>query len=149
MGRQWCDDGGGVAAATSPGAVSGDDLADGSMPDDAWLAALFAEGEALFGERDRQRAPGASVELERWPVEALSGAPGAELAWVVEGYTGPGAAAEAGSALLGGLSDDLLGELAGACARLQSWAAGVQALVVGERAAREASPLAHNSLVGQ
>ncbi|MFJ3408336.1 HNH endonuclease [Promicromonospora sp. NPDC090134] len=131
-----------------------DDLADGftpddAWPDDAWLAALFAEGEALFGERDRQCAPGAPVELERWPVEALAGTPGAELAWVVEGYTGPGAAAEAGSTPLAALSDDLLGELVGACARLQSWAAGVQARAVGERVACESSPLAHDSLVGQ
>ncbi|MFI2364349.1 HNH endonuclease [Promicromonospora sp. NPDC019610] len=134
------------------------------MPDDTWLAALFAEGEALFGERDRLRASGAPVEPERWPVEALAGAPGAELAWVVAEYTGLGTAlgvgqaamaaggpvvAEAGSAPLDALSDDLLGELVVACNRLQSWAAGVQARVVGELAARETSPLAHSSLVGQ
>lgn len=50
---------------------------------------------------------------------------------------------------LGELSDDALGELAAACGRLQSWAAGVQARVVAERAARETHPLAHSSLVGQ
>jgi hypothetical protein len=36
-----------------------------------------------------------------------------------------------------------------ACGHLQSWAAGVQARVVAERAARETDPLAHGSLVGQ
>ncbi|MFD6444093.1 hypothetical protein ACFWEJ_03260, partial [Promicromonospora sp. NPDC060204] len=217
-----------------------DDPADGKMPDDAWLAALFAEGDALFGEREPRFAPDvpggpdwfdmapdealSHGPVALWPVEvlrqALAREPGAELARVVAECTGLDAAtrstagvasrgvagvasrstagvgsrgtagvgsrgvagvasrstagvasrgaadaaraagpaavaadghvvAEAGSAPFAALSDDLLGQLAGACARLQSWAAGVQALVVGERAAREASPLAHNSLVGQ
>ncbi|MEV0890557.1 HNH endonuclease [Promicromonospora sp. NPDC050262] len=169
-----------------------DDLADGKMPDDAWLAALFAEGDALFGECEPGRAPDVpagpdwfdrapDVSLSHgpvavWPVEvlreALAGPPGAELAHVVAEYTGLGtapcggtgaelaggppaesaagsAAAEAGSARLGALSDDALADLVAACVRLQSWAAGVQARVVGERAARETSPLAHDSLVGQ
>ncbi|MFD7307131.1 HNH endonuclease [Promicromonospora sp. NPDC059942] len=226
-----------------------DDPADGKMPDDAWLAALFAEGDALFGEREPRFAPDVPVgpdwfdmapdealshgPVALWPVEvlrqALAREPGAELARVVAECTGLDAAtrstavaasrgaagvasrstagvgsrgvagvasrgvagaasrgvagvasrstagvasrstagvasrgaadaapaadghvvAEAGSAPFAALSDDLLGELMAACGRLQSWAAGVQALVVGERAARETSPLAHNSLVGQ
>lgn len=210
-----------VEPAWSEPAWSADDPAAGTMPDDAWLAQLFAEGEALFGERDAQHGlsalsgststststsgsvsgserfdemvPGGVPAHERpdgprydgrgaapvalWPVEALrealAGAPGGELAWVVAEYTGVGSAPRAaagtglavgpaaglaavadgepaeGSAVLAALSDDVLGELVGACARLQSWAAGVQAQAVAERAARETSPLAHDSLVGQ
>ncbi|WP_232216017.1 HNH endonuclease signature motif containing protein [Promicromonospora sukumoe] len=147
----------------------------GTMPDDAWLAALYAECEALFGDDDGRHGLDAPPEpewceavpgglsdsaadlgpVELWPVEvlreALTEAPGAELARVVAEYTGLGgsAAVEDGAAPLAALSDDMLGELVGACARLQSWAAGVQAHAVAERASRESSPLAHNSLVGQ
>ncbi|MFI2364745.1 HNH endonuclease [Promicromonospora sp. NPDC019610] len=217
-----------------------DDPAAGTMPDDAWLAGLFAEGDALFGDGGHRRVPdipdgrdsygrasdglasdgwvpdgwvpdgwvsGSAASGGRaalWPDEslrrALGGAPGAELAWVVAASTGIGAASSdgedggsagalpAGCAAIGDgsgrlvglsgdvlaeqpgdasaeqpgdasaeqpgdalaeLSDDALADLMSACARLQSWAAGVQALAVAERAARETSPLAHSSLVGQ
>ncbi|WP_020015510.1 HNH endonuclease signature motif containing protein [Promicromonospora sukumoe] len=169
---------------------------DGTMPDDAWLAALFAECEALFGDDDGRHGldvppepewcgavsggrPESAADfgpVELWPVEvlreALAEAPGAELARVVSEVTGLGAGSHGGAghafaeepdvegspgsgavavvpAPLAALSDDMLGDLVGACARLQSWAAGVQAHVVAERAGRESSPLAHNSLVGQ
>ncbi|MFE7507276.1 HNH endonuclease, partial [Promicromonospora sp. NPDC057488] len=162
---------------------------DGTMPDDAWLAALFAECEALFGDDDGRHGLDVPPEPEwcgtvsgglrdsaadfgpvaLWPdevlQEALTEAPGAELARVVAEFTGLGAAShgDAGAALaeepdvegglrsvavadgparLTALSDDMLGELAAACSRLQSWAAGVQAHVVAERAGRETSPLA-------
>ncbi|MFI2489011.1 HNH endonuclease [Promicromonospora kroppenstedtii] len=192
MGRQWSDGGGGSVPV-----VREDPFVDGTMPDDAWLAAFFAECEALFGDDDGRQGLDAPPEPEwcdavagglsgsvaefgpvgLWPEEvlrgALSEAPGAELARVVGEVTGLGAgslggadsalagepgagsgpglttASEDGAGLLAGLSDDMLGDLAGACARLQSWAAGVQAVVVAERAGRESSPLAHNSLVGQ
>ncbi|MFJ3404848.1 HNH endonuclease [Promicromonospora sp. NPDC090134] len=177
---------------TTVSVVRADDPTYGKMPDDAWLAALFAEGDALFGARDERCTLGVPAVPDRfdmapddalthgavalWPVEvlreALAGAPGVELAHVVAEYTGLGAAPrraagvartvgsavaaaggrpvpEAGSDPLAALSDDLLGELVGACARLQSWAAGVQARAVGERVACESSPLAHDSLVGQ
>jgi hypothetical protein len=202
MGKQWSDGGeGSVPAAflvdggTVRAAVREDPFVDGTMPDDAWLAALFAECEARFGDQDRRyeldappgpewcdtvpvSPPDALASygpVALWPVEvlqeALAGAPGAELARVVAEYTGLGAAPRGGagpvlvgesvgsdpeaaavedrSAPLAALSDDMLGDLAAACARLQSWAAGVQALAVAERAGRESSPLAHNSLVGQ
>ncbi|MFI2485992.1 HNH endonuclease, partial [Promicromonospora kroppenstedtii] len=80
---------------------------DGTMPDDAWLAAFFAECEALFGDDDGRHGldvppepgwcdavsggvSGSAAEfgpVGLWPVEvlqeALAGAPGAELARVV------------------------------------------------------------------
>ncbi|MFI8523430.1 HNH endonuclease [Promicromonospora sukumoe] len=88
-----------------------------------------------------------AVPVPAWPVDqlraALTGAVGAELARVVGEITDP----ETG--LLPDLSDDTLGDLVVACGRLQSWAAGLQALTVGERASRETSPLAHSSLVAQ
>ncbi|MFD7306826.1 HNH endonuclease [Promicromonospora sp. NPDC059942] len=88
-----------------------------------------------------------SVASSAWSVDrlraALAGTVGAELARVVEEVTDP----EAG--LLPDLPDDALGDLVVACGRLQSWAAGLQARVVGERASRETSPLAHSSLVAQ
>ncbi|MFE7509155.1 HNH endonuclease, partial [Promicromonospora sp. NPDC057488] len=162
---------------------------DGSMPDDAWLATLFAECEAWFGEYEGRHGLEVPPEPEwcetayggrldtaagfgpvvLWPEEvlreALAEAPGAELARVVAEYTGLGAASAGGagaalaeepdvegglrsvavadgSAPLTALSDDMLGDLAAACSRLQSWAAGVQAHVVAERAGRETSPLA-------
>lgn len=82
-----------------------------------------------------------------WPAgrlrAALTSAVGAELARVVAEVTEPGAE------LLADLPDDALGDLVVACGRLQSWAAGLQARTVGERARRETSPLAHRSLVAQ
>ncbi|WP_242504468.1 DUF222 domain-containing protein [Promicromonospora panici] len=87
------------------------------------------------------------VPIVLWPAEtlqtALRGVPGVQLARVVAEVTDP----ETG--LLADLSDDALGDLVVASGRLQSWAAGVQARVVAERATRESHPLAHNSLVGQ
>jgi len=88
------------------------------------------------------------IPVALWSETALrdalaSGVPGVGLARVVAEATGPDAE------LLGGLSDDALGDLVVACGRLRSWAAGVQARVVAERAARETHPLAHSSLVGQ
>ncbi|MFE7506235.1 HNH endonuclease [Promicromonospora sp. NPDC057488] len=171
----FLDDGrpAGVAGAV----VREDPFVDGTMPDDAWLEALFAECEALFGDDDGRHgmevppepgsrdavccglseSPADFGPVALWPAEvlreALAEAPGAELARVVSEVTGLGAGlttpTEDGSGSLAALSDDILGDLAAACARLQSWAAGVQAHVVAERASRESSPLAHNSLVGQ
>jgi hypothetical protein len=87
------------------------------------------------------------VPVVLWPVDllrqALSGAPGAQLARVVAD------AVDVDAGLLADLPDDALGDLSVACGRMQSWAAGVQARVVAERASRESSPLAHASLVGQ
>lgn len=60
-----------------------------------------------------------------------------------------GGAGGLGFSVLADLSDEALADVVVACARLQSWVAGVQARVVAERAARESHPLAHNSLVGQ
>ncbi|WP_084800603.1 HNH endonuclease, partial [Promicromonospora kroppenstedtii] len=194
MGRRWSDGEGSVPCVPS---VREDPFVDGAMPDDAWLAAFFAECEALFGDDDGRQgldvppepgwcdavAGGLSGSVAEfgpvvlWPEEvlreALAEAPGAELARVVSEVTGLGAGrlggadsalaggpgagsgpglttvSEDGSGPLAGLSDDMLGDLASACARLQSWAAGVQAVAVAERAGRETSPLAHASLVGQ
>ncbi|MFJ3406616.1 HNH endonuclease [Promicromonospora sp. NPDC090134] len=88
-----------------------------------------------------------AVPVSAWPVDrlraALTGAVGAELARVVAEATDPDAG------LLSDLPDDALGDLVVACGRLQSWAAGLQARTVGERAGRETSPLAHSSLVAQ
>ncbi|MFI2365080.1 HNH endonuclease [Promicromonospora sp. NPDC019610] len=104
--------------------------------------------EQVVGEGLPAWSPDAvSVESSAWSVDriraALTGAVGAELARVVDELTGP----EAG--LLSDLPDDTLGDLVVACGRLQSWAAGLQARTVGERASRETSPLAHSSLVAQ
>ena len=119
--------------------------------------------------------PPDAVPVFLWPQEtlqqALTGAPGPWLARVVAeaidlaghldpGHLDPGrldggrdlhadADLDAGAGVLGGLSDDTLGDLMVACGRLQSWAAGIQARVVAERAGRESHPLAHSSLVGQ
>jgi hypothetical protein len=121
--------------------------------------------------------PPDALPVVLWPEdllrEALSGAPGVRLARVVAeaidldgnldgGLVGGldrnvdggvpvagGSGAAAGADALRCLSDDALGDLVAACGRLQSWAAGVQARVVAERAGRETHPLAHNSLVGQ
>ncbi|PUB27059.1 uncharacterized protein DUF222 [Promicromonospora sp. AC04] len=95
------------------------------------------------------------VPVVLWPVEtlrqALSGMPGAQLARVVAEAVGigPGTGATPDGDLLQDLPDDALGDLMVASGRLQSWAAGLQARIVAERAARESHPLAHNSLVGQ
>ncbi len=88
------------------------------------------------------------IPVALWPETTLRdalalGVPGAGLARVVAETTDPDAG------LLGDLSDDALGDLVVASGRLQSWAAGLQARVVAERAARETNPLAHGSLVGQ
>jgi len=95
--------------------------------------------------------PPSVVPVVLWPVEilqrALSGAPGARLARVVAEATDR--PTELDPDLPAELPDDALADLAAACGRLQSWAAGLQARVVAERAARESNPLAHRSLVGQ
>jgi hypothetical protein len=87
------------------------------------------------------------VPVALWPVDllrqALAAKPGAELARVVA------EASDVDVRLLADLPDDALGDLVVASGRLQSWAAGVQARAVAERAARETNPLAHGSLVGQ
>ncbi|GAA2224878.1 hypothetical protein GCM10010413_18920 [Promicromonospora sukumoe] len=91
--------------------------------------------------------PPDAVPVALWPLEqlrsALNSAYGAGLARVVAEATDPDAE------LLADLPDDVLGDLVVACGRLQSWAAGLQARTVGERAGRETSPLAHSSLVAQ
>ncbi|MGW2090733.1 HNH endonuclease [Promicromonospora sukumoe] len=91
--------------------------------------------------------PPDAVPVALWPMEqlqsALTSAYGAGLARVVAEATDPDAE------LLADLPDDVLGDLVVACGRLQSWAAGLQARTVGERAGRESSPLAHSSLVAQ
>ncbi|MCP2285266.1 protein of unknown function (DUF222) [Promicromonospora umidemergens] len=113
----------------SPHDVAPDDLADAVGPD--W--------------------PPDAVPIALWPVEtlrrALTEAPGAQLARVVAETVDR--ATELDPDRLAELSDDALGDLVTACGRLQSWAAGVQARVVAERAARESHALAHASLVGQ
>ncbi|WP_242504594.1 DUF222 domain-containing protein [Promicromonospora panici] len=87
------------------------------------------------------------VPVVFWPVEllrqALASAPGTRLAQVVADVV------DEDAGLVADLPDDALGDLSVACGRLQSWAAGVQAQVVAERARRETHPLAHSSLVGQ
>ncbi|MFD2795523.1 HNH endonuclease [Promicromonospora vindobonensis] len=116
--------------------------------------------------------PATGVPVMSWPEDvlrhALHDAPGVRLARVIaeaidldntlhgdphggaptEGAAG-GPSGGLHSGALGGLSDDALGDLVTACGRMQSWMAGVQAMVVAERAARESHVLAHNSLVGQ
>ncbi|MEU4362994.1 hypothetical protein AB0F40_13805, partial [Promicromonospora sp. NPDC023987] len=83
--------------------------------------------------------PPSVVPVALWPVEilqqALTGAPGAQLARIVAEATDR--ATEMDPDLLADLPDDALGDLVTACGRLQSWAAGVQARVVAERSARE------------
>jgi hypothetical protein len=109
------------------------------------------QAEAVSEDRGGRDLPPSGVPVSLWPVEvlqrALSGATGAQLARVVAEATDR----ESGPDLdpLADLPDDVLGDLVVACGRLQSWAAGLQARVVAERAARETDPLAHGSLVGQ
>ncbi|MFD2795557.1 hypothetical protein ACFS27_18505 [Promicromonospora vindobonensis] len=106
--------------------------------------------------------PPDSVPVAVWPEdvlqEAVRGVPGARLARVVaeaidvDGNLDHNPGEDPGlpgSSVLGELSDDALGDLVTACGRLQSWAAGLQAQVVAERATRESHALAHNSLVAQ
>ncbi|MFC8800503.1 HNH endonuclease [Promicromonospora sp. NPDC057138] len=110
--------------------------------------------------------PPDAVPVFLWPQEilrqALRDVPGPRLARVVAeaidlaGDLDPdpdhgvvAGSGVSGSGVLADLSDDTLGDVMVACGRLQSWAAGVQARVVAERAGRESHPLAHNSLVGQ
>ncbi|MCP2281812.1 hypothetical protein APR04_000707, partial [Promicromonospora umidemergens] len=129
------------------------------MPDGAAPGDLPAELETdLAGGPPPDFEPSAGpdwppsvVPVILWPVEvlqqALTGAPGAQLARIVAEATDR--ATEMDPDLLADLPDDALGDLVTACGRLQSWAAGVQARVVAERAARESHALAHASLVGQ
>ncbi len=120
-------------------------LIDGAVQ--AWEPGVPGEPEVPAWLDSMPDWPPDGVPVPFWPVEtlrqALSGVPGAQLARVVAETLDPDAA------LLADLPDDALGDLMTACGRLQSWAAGVQARVVAERAARETNPLAHNSLIGQ
>src|SRR5690606_16018614 len=105
--------------------------------------------------------PPSDLPVVLWPAPflraALAGTRGAALARLVadavdlEGHALGGAveADGAGAGTLPDLPDDALADLVVACGRVQSWAAGVQARVVAERAARESHPLAHSSLVAQ
>lgn len=108
---------------------------------------VFAELVRLDELEDRPDWPSEAVPVALWPVEhlhaALTSAIGIKLAHVVAEATDPDAE------LLAELPDDALGDLMIACGRLQSWAAGLQARTVAERASRETSPLAHSSLVAQ
>ncbi|WP_129785110.1 DUF222 domain-containing protein [Promicromonospora panici] len=154
-----------------------DDLAGSLLDDPAVDHQARGEGPwagAVSGP-DEMPEPGPewppdAVPVFLWPEEtlrqALTGAPGPWLARVVAeaidlagnlapDHLGHPAAPDdlgsdgLGSGVLDGMSDDALGDLMVACGRLQSWAAGIQARVVAERAARESHPLAHSSLVGQ
>jgi hypothetical protein len=161
----------------SPGGPFQDPLFDSAWLDDAWFRnAMWAEEPDPSGGPDSGPGggldrPPAGVPVVLWPEtvlrQALRGAPGAELARVVaeaidldgnlvdtlgrgpDDDGGGDRACDGGPGALGDLSDDALGDLVTAAGRLQSWTAGMQALVVAERAARETHPLAHNSLVGQ
>lgn len=121
--------------------------------------------------------PPADLPVVLWPTAmlrtALAGRPGVGLARVVseaidldgdlgnrpdrDGNGGELGGAHGGDDLRGDhggdvlseLSGEVLGDLAIACGRLQAWAAGVQARVVAERAARDSHPLAHSSVVAQ
>ncbi|MFE7503933.1 HNH endonuclease [Promicromonospora sp. NPDC057488] len=108
---------------------------------------VFAELVRLDELEDRPVWPSDAVPVALWPVEhlraALTRAIGIRLAQVVAEATDPNAE------LLAELPDDALGDLVIACGRLQSWAAGLQARAVAERASRETGPLAHSSLVAQ
>lgn len=108
---------------------------------------VFAELVRLDELEDRPVWPSDAVPVALWPVDqlraALTSAIGIRLARVVGEATDPDAE------LLAELPDDALGDLVIACGRLQSWAAGLQARTVAERASRETSPLAHSSLVAQ
>ncbi|MFD2024534.1 HNH endonuclease signature motif containing protein [Promicromonospora aerolata] len=126
------------------------DRADERLGGAPWDGAPLDDGGVGLrppGEPPGPEWPPDVVPVVLWPAEllreALSGAPGLQLARVVAEVADPDAD------MLGDLPDDVLGELVIACGRLQSWSAGVQARAVGERAARETSPLAHGSLVGQ
>jgi hypothetical protein len=129
---------------------------EGATFDDAWFRDSMRVGQPGPSDAGLDRPP-AGVPVALWPEEilreALTDLPGPGLARVVEeavdlaGNLDLDHGRDVG--VLGGLSDDALGDLAVACGRLQSWAAGVQARVVAERAGRETHPLAHSSLVGQ
>ncbi|WP_423464492.1 HNH endonuclease [Promicromonospora sp. MS192] len=131
-------------------------------------AGLAPGGTADAGLDHGPDLPPDDMPVVLWPTavlrEALARRPGVRLARVVTEAVdldgeldarrgGPGDSSgghpDGGSAVLSDLPDDLLGDLVVACGRLQSWAAGVQAVVVAERAARESHPLAHSSLVAQ
>ncbi|MGI5191300.1 HNH endonuclease signature motif containing protein [Promicromonospora sp. CA-289599] len=142
-------------------------MRDGVMPGGAPVdeAIPFGDWDAFAGPDRLPEMPGwldsmpdwppDTLPVALWPVEALRAAlsdmPGAELARVVAEAVGVGVGASAvpDEDPLEDLPDGALGDLVAACGRLQSWAAGVQARVVAERAARETNPLAHSSLVGQ
>ncbi|GHH78946.1 hypothetical protein GCM10017772_43630 [Promicromonospora soli] len=160
----------------APGGPFQDSSYDSAWLDDAWFrnAMWVEEPDPSVGPDSGPGVgldrPPAGVPVVLWPEtvlrEALRGVPGVGLARVVaeaidldgnlDDAPGGGpddgggdCAGDRGSDVLGDLSDDALGDLVVAAGRLQSWATGMQALVVAERAARETHPLAHNSLVGQ
>ncbi|MFD2795030.1 HNH endonuclease [Promicromonospora vindobonensis] len=140
-------DGGVAGALLDDGACrTPDDTVPGDLPPD-----FPPDLEPGTGPDAGPDWPPSVVPVVLWPVEtlqqALTGAPGAQLARVVaEAMDRP---TDLDPDLLAGLPDDALGDLATACGRLQSWAAGLQARVVAERAARESHALAHASLVAQ
>ena len=131
----------------------GYELLDQPMPDDEALDRLLHEGDMLF--ESMPDWPADAVPVVLWPAPtlraALAGAPGPALARVVAESTRLDAAADAplDPLVISDLPEETLADLVTACGRLQSWAAGIQAQVVAERATRESSPLAHDSLVGQ
>jgi hypothetical protein len=173
------DDGMAGALLDGSGRDHDDVLPPGEPPDDvppderwfeeAWTAWATVEqagrDSAQYANSDTESGTGAwlpsdNVPVALWPEEvlrqALTGVRGARLARVVgeatdvDGNLDCGEASGLpGSRVLDELSDDALGDLVTACGRLQSWAAGIQARVVAERAARESHALAHNSLVAQ
>jgi hypothetical protein len=143
--------------------VLSDDVMPAGAPVDE--AVPFGDWDAFAGPDRLPEMPGwldsmpdwppDTLPVALWPAEAVQAAlkdmPGAELARVVAEVVGVGVGASAvlDENRLEDLSDDVLGDMVAACGRLPSWAAGVQARIVAERAARETNPLAHRSLVGQ
>lgn len=133
-------------------AFAAEALAAEAFAERAFADGAFADGaSAAWASAEGPDWPPSALPVALWPVEtlrlALSDAPGAQLARVVSEVMDR--ATELDPDLPAELPDDALADLATACGRLQSWAAGLQARVVAERAARETSPLAHSSLVGQ
>jgi hypothetical protein len=130
-------------------------LSDDVMPDGAPVDEADWSPEVPAWLDSMPDWPPDAVPVALWPVEtlraALRGTPGAELARVVAEAVGVGVGASAvpDEDPLKDLPDGALSDMVAACGHLQSWAAGVQARVVAERAARETDPLAHGSLVGQ
>lgn len=128
-------------------AKGGGGMDDGRKYRDVGRVLVDDEPSASSGGGRGQVWPPDALPVALWSVDqlraALAGTVGAELARVVAEAT------DHHAELLADLPEEALGDLMAACGRLQSWAAGLQARVVGERAGRETSPLAHSSLVAQ